>query len=56
MVHSYIAISHVWSDGLGNPNENSLPLCQPEFLYDLLVDTHWDEVYMAMETMGDNFD
>ena len=24
----YIAISHVWFDGLGNPNENSLPLCQ----------------------------
>ena len=24
----YIAISHVWSDGLGNPNENALPLCQ----------------------------
>lgn len=24
----YIAISHVWADGLGNPNENALPLCQ----------------------------
>ena len=24
----YIAISHVWSDGLGNANGNSLPLCQ----------------------------
>ncbi|THV04456.1 hypothetical protein K435DRAFT_850919 [Dendrothele bispora CBS 962.96] len=24
----YIAISHVWSHGLGNPQENSLPLCQ----------------------------
>ncbi|KXX73622.1 hypothetical protein MMYC01_210143 [Madurella mycetomatis] len=24
----YIAISHVWSDGLGNPNANSLPECQ----------------------------
>lgn len=56
LVHSYIAISHVWSDGLGNPNQNSLPLCQLEFLYDLLVDTTCDEVYTAMETMGDNFD
>ncbi|KAL0578607.1 hypothetical protein V5O48_003398 [Marasmius crinis-equi] len=24
----YIALSHVWSDGLGNPHENALPLCQ----------------------------
>jgi len=24
----YIAISHVWADGLGNPRTNSLPLCQ----------------------------
>ena len=24
----YIAVSHVWSDGLGNPNGNALPSCQ----------------------------
>lgn len=24
----YVAISHVWADGLGNPHENALPLCQ----------------------------
>ncbi|KAB2579002.1 hypothetical protein DBV05_g2483 [Lasiodiplodia theobromae] len=24
----YVAISHVWSDGLGNERQNSLPLCQ----------------------------
>jgi hypothetical protein len=24
----YVAISHVWSDRLGNPEENSLPRCQ----------------------------
>jgi hypothetical protein len=24
----YIAISHVWADGLGNPKENALPKCQ----------------------------
>lgn len=23
----YVAISHVWSDGMGNPHKNSLPLC-----------------------------
>jgi Heterokaryon incompatibility protein (HET) len=56
LLSRYIAISHVWSDGLGNPNQNSLPLCQLEFLYDLLVDTIWDEFYMAVETMDDKFD
>ncbi|KAI9768590.1 MAG: hypothetical protein M1840_004787 [Geoglossum simile] len=24
----YVALSHVWSDGLGNPYQNSLPICQ----------------------------
>lgn len=24
----YVAISHVWSDGLGNPKNNAIPLCQ----------------------------
>jgi len=28
----YIAISHVWSDGLGNPALNALPKCQLERL------------------------
>ncbi|GAW14587.1 hypothetical protein ANO14919_039900 [Xylariales sp. No.14919] len=26
--HSYVSISHVWSDGLGNLERNGLPLCQ----------------------------
>lgn len=29
----YIAISHVWADGLGNPYKNSLPRCQLDFLH-----------------------
>ncbi|KAI1332624.1 hypothetical protein F5Y16DRAFT_356076 [Xylariaceae sp. FL0255] len=29
----YVAISHVWSDGLGNPTANSLPQCQLENLH-----------------------
>ncbi|KAI4234143.1 MAG: hypothetical protein LQ352_008186 [Teloschistes flavicans] len=31
----YIAYSHVWSDGLGNPYANSLPKCQIKRLHDL---------------------
>ncbi|KAJ5435757.1 Heterokaryon incompatibility [Penicillium cf. griseofulvum] len=29
----YVAISHIWADGRGNPKGNSLPHCQLEFLY-----------------------
>ena len=29
---TYVAISHVWADGLGNPTGNSLPLCQLRLL------------------------
>ena len=28
----YIALSHVWADGLGNPHDNALPRCQLDFL------------------------
>ena len=30
---SYTAISHLWSDGLGNPNANSIPWCQLQRLF-----------------------
>ncbi|CAP95996.1 Pc21g10990 [Penicillium rubens Wisconsin 54-1255] len=30
----YLAISHVWSDGLGNTKGNSLPICQLKLLYE----------------------
>ena len=30
----YLAISHVWSDGLGNTEGNSLPECQLRLLYE----------------------
>ncbi|KAK1756331.1 hypothetical protein QBC47DRAFT_184865 [Echria macrotheca] len=28
----YVALSHVWSEGLGNPGANELPLCQLAFI------------------------
>lgn len=28
----YVAISHVWADGLGNPMGNSLPTCQLSYI------------------------
>ena len=33
---TYVAISHVWSEGLGNEKQNSLPLCQLEKLNGLV--------------------
>lgn len=30
----YVAVSHVWADGLGNPHANSLPMCQLGLLYE----------------------
>jgi hypothetical protein len=33
----YIALSHVWADGLGNTKENSLPQCQLRRIYNLLT-------------------
>ena len=32
----YVALSHVWADGLGNPRENALPRCQLDFLSRLI--------------------
>lgn len=34
----YVAISHVWSHGLGNPRENSLPRCQLARISELVND------------------
>jgi hypothetical protein len=30
----YVALSHVWTDGLGNPKSNSLPICQVAAIQD----------------------
>ncbi|PCH00096.1 Heterokaryon incompatibility [Penicillium occitanis (nom. inval.)] len=36
----YTAISHVWSDGRGNPKENALPLCQLQWLRKKIRQSH----------------
>ncbi len=35
----YVAISHVWADGLGNPHQNALPTCQLRNLRTNLIQT-----------------
>ncbi|KAL4759320.1 uncharacterized protein BDW70DRAFT_161769 [Aspergillus foveolatus] len=40
---TYIAISHVWTHGLGNPDENALRRCQLRELVKLLKRTHEDQ-------------
>lgn len=34
---NYVAISHVWSGGLGNPSRNGLPKCQVKHLRDRII-------------------
>ena len=38
----YIALSHVWADGLGNPYENALPRCQLDFLRRIIKEYYED--------------
>ena len=47
----YVALSHVWAGGLGNPTENALPRCQPRYLYDLMQ--HLNPDTNAEEARGD---
>jgi hypothetical protein len=42
----YVAISHVWSDGLGNPMNNSMPRCQLSFVQHAV-----DELYKSDESV-----
>jgi hypothetical protein len=41
---SYVAISHVWSGGLGNPTKNSLPLCQLEKIRQYVAELFQGEI------------
>lgn len=40
----YVAISHVWSDGMGNPHQNSLPICQLRRLQRMVDEMYEPEV------------
>lgn len=41
----FIAISHVWADGLGNKEGNALPMCQVQHLHDLIQKLKGAELY-----------
>ncbi|KAL8672066.1 MAG: hypothetical protein Q9168_003461 [Polycauliona sp. 1 TL-2023] len=51
----YIAISHVWADGLGNPVANALPLCQLRRLHGLVASlcgsTDSDDTFIWLDTL-----
>ncbi|EED13255.1 conserved hypothetical protein [Talaromyces stipitatus ATCC 10500] len=48
----YVAISHVWSDGLGNENGNTLPHCQIQLLYERARRLATDKEYVPRHTGG----
>ncbi|KUL87468.1 hypothetical protein ZTR_04606 [Talaromyces verruculosus] len=39
---NYVAISHVWADGHGNPNANSIPECQLDRITHYVENIHWE--------------
>lgn len=47
----YVAISHVWSDGLGNPDANSLFQCELESLMDSFIHIPVDR-YTRLRTLN----
>ncbi|QIW98223.1 hypothetical protein AMS68_003741 [Peltaster fructicola] len=47
-VDQYVAISHVWSDGLGNPASNALPRCQIKNLMRLIKRLPEPHVYKSL--------
>jgi len=49
---NYIAISHVWSQGLGNPSSNSLPECQLRHLFQLIRKISSSEVHLWIDTIS----
>lgn len=52
----FIALSHVWADGLGNPKSNSLPTCQLLRLTKLLDEAYTTKTYKTMfDEMGEAF-
>lgn len=48
----YAAISHVWSDGLGNTDGNTLPACQIRLLYEKVRVLITDKEYVPKYTGG----
>ncbi|QGA18769.1 hypothetical protein EYB26_006454 [Talaromyces marneffei] len=48
----YAAISHVWSDGLGNTDGNTLPSCQIQLLYERARVLVTDKEYVPKYTGG----
>lgn len=49
---SYVAISHVWSHGLGNPTANALPVCQIKLLFQLIKAISTSDVVMWIDTLS----
>jgi hypothetical protein len=46
----YVAISHVWSDGMGNCDQNALPQCHLTKIWDLGGHLLRDSSYMALSS------
>ena len=50
----YLALSHVWADGLGNPKANTIPMCQLRLITGALrgkVDEKGQDLYFWLDTL-----
>jgi len=52
MVSNYVAFSHVWSDGLGNPHSNRLRVCQLAQLQKLASGIEHQKIFSEMSACG----
>jgi hypothetical protein len=52
MTEPFVAISHVWSHGLGNHSKNELPSCQVGFLLDLVMQVAGKEAILWIDTLS----
>ncbi|KAI0779309.1 hypothetical protein C8Q74DRAFT_683705, partial [Fomes fomentarius] len=50
--YPYIALSHVWADGLGNPQDNALPKCQLRRLRDFANDLYDSQFHTLSTKQG----
>jgi len=48
----FVAISHVWSHGLGNNSKNELPSCQVNFLYKAVRKVAGDDAILWIDTLS----
>ena len=48
----FVAISHVWAQGMGNPSKNALLMCQVELLFDLVRQVAGEDAVLWVDSLS----